>query len=136
MTGINIQSPWSYLLINGDKSVETRSYPLPKKYEGVVLALIETPGKMGKFKSRIIGTITFSHSFEYSNKSCWSNDYNRHKVKNDDPSYSWNDKPKYGWVVSNITKFKKTIDPPRRRGIIFTMNCNILENKNDRTRVA
>ena len=64
MTGINIQTPWSELLINGDKSVETRSYPLPEKYMGEELALIETPGRYGRFKARIIGTITFSHSFK------------------------------------------------------------------------
>jgi hypothetical protein len=54
MTGINIQAPWSQLLINGQKCVETRSYPLPKNYEGVPLALVETPGKYGQYKSLII----------------------------------------------------------------------------------
>ena len=55
MTGINIQSPWSRLLIEGDKCVETRSYPIPEKYVGEDLGLIETPGKDGDFKARIIG---------------------------------------------------------------------------------
>ena len=45
LSGLNIQQPWSSLLIDGYKSVETRSYPLPQKYEGVELALISTPGK-------------------------------------------------------------------------------------------
>ena len=126
MTGLNIQIPWSFLLINGDKSVETRSYPLPKKYEGVELALIETPGKYGKFKSRIIGTITFSHCFEYPNKRSWIDDYNRHKVEEGDEFYSWkDDKSKYGWVVSDIKKFDESIQAPKKKGIIFTTNCKI-----------
>jgi hypothetical protein len=126
LSGLNVQIPWSRLLINGDKSVETRSYPLPKKYEGVELALIETPGKYGRFKSQIIGTITFSHSFEYPDKQSWIDDYNRHKVEEGDEFCDWNEnKKKYGWVVSNINKFDKPIDPPRSRGIIFVSNCVI-----------
>jgi hypothetical protein len=126
MTGINIQAPWAYLLINGSKSVETRSYPLPQKYEGVELALIETPGKSKKFKSRIIGTITFSHSFEYRDENDWKNDFNRHKVHETCSLYGWYDnKLKCGWVVSNIKKFDEPFDPPRQRGIIFVSGCNV-----------
>jgi len=126
MTGLNIQIPWSTLLINGEKSVETRSYPLPEKYEGVELALIETPGKYGQFKSRIIGTITFSHSFQYPDKQSWVDDYNRHKVEELDEFYSWNpDKPKYGWVVSDIKKFDEPMSAPKRKGIVFTKNCKV-----------
>lgn len=123
MVGLNIQIPWSRLLINGSKSVETRSYPLPKKYEGVELALIETPGKYGRFKSQIIGTITFSHSFEYPDKNAWIDDYNRHKVEEGDEFCDWNDnKKKYGWVVSNIVKFDEIIPVSRKKGIVFTHN--------------
>ena len=84
MTGINIQTPWSELLINEVKSVETRSYHLPEKYVGEELALIETPGRYGRFKARIIGTITFSHSFKYPDQKAWQDDYNRHCVAVDD----------------------------------------------------
>ena len=121
MTGLNIQSPWSSLLIDGEKSVETRSYPLPEKYEGVELALIETPGKRGLFKSRIIGTITFSHSFLYATKQEWLDDYNRHKVPDSDESYGWNPlRSKYGWVVCDVKKFDEPTPAPKKKGIIFT----------------
>ena len=126
MTGINIQTPWSELLINGVKSVETRSYPLPEKYVGEELALIETPGRYGRFKARIIGTITFSHSFKYPDQKAWQDDYNRHCVAVDDPIYNWkDDKPKYGWVVSKVTKFDKPLDIRKRRGIIFTSGIKL-----------
>lgn len=126
MTGINIQVPWSNLLISGVKSVETRSYALPKKYEGVELALIETPGKKGSFKSRIIGTITFSHSFQYPDEMSWKDDYNRHKVEENNQDYGWKtNKPKYGWVVSNIKKFNEPVDSPAKKGIIFTTGCRV-----------
>ena len=123
MTGLNIQAPWSTLLIDGLKTVETRSYALPKRLHGIELALIETPGKSGKFKSRIIGTITFSHSFVYPNYAEWISDEHNHKVSLSDPTYGWNDKPKYGWVVQSITKFSQSVDPPPKRGIIYAKNC-------------
>ena len=126
MTGINIQTPWSELLINEVKSVETRSYHLPEKYAGEELALIETPGRYGHFKARIIGTITFSHSFKYPDQKAWQDDYNRHCVAVDDPIYNWkDDKPKYGWVVSKVTKFDKPLDIRKRRGIIFTSGIKL-----------
>lgn len=126
MTGINIQTPWSELLINGDKSVETRSYHLPEKYMGEELALIETPGRYGRFKARIIGTITFSHSFKYPDQKAWQHDYNRHCVETNDPLYNWkDDKPKYGWVVSKVKKFKNPVDITKRKGIIFTTGLKL-----------
>ena len=126
MTGLNIQTPWSELLINEVKSVETRSYPLPEKYVGEELALIETPGRYGRFKARIIGTIIFSHSFKYPDQRAWQDDYNRHCVAVDDPIYNWkDDKPKYGWVVSKVTKFDKPLDIRKRRGIIFTSGIKL-----------
>lgn len=128
--GLNIQIPWSTLLINGWKSVETRSYPLPKKYEGIELYLVETPGKYGRFKARVIGTITFSHSFKYPDKQSWIDDYNRHKVEEGDEFCHWNEnKPKYGWVVCDVKKFDHAIDINQRQGIIFTTNLNIMQNQ-------
>ena len=127
MTGVNIQFPWSNLLINYVKSIETRSYPLPTKYENKELALVETPGKNGKFKARIIGTVTFSHSFKYRDERSWLDDHNKHLVPQDDSQYKWNkNKPKYGWVVSHIKKFTKPVDISKRKGIIFT--TGLLEN--------
>jgi len=127
MTGINIQSPWSRLLVNKEKCVETRSYPLPEKYEGEELALIETPGRSGNFKARIIGTITFSHSFKYPHQQAWVDDNNRHLVDGNDNMFGWNeDKDKYGWVVSNIIKFDEPQPAPEKKGIIFTLDCQIM----------
>jgi hypothetical protein len=123
--GLNIQEPWATLLINGEKSVETRSYPLPNKYEGVELALIATPGKKRKFKAQIIGLVTFSHSFQYQNIKDWTDDSNRHCIF-PGSIYYWDvNKQKYGWVVSNIEKFNKPLDPPIKRGIIFVRDCLI-----------
>ena len=50
------------MLLSGEKTVETRGYPLPEKYVGCELAIIETPGPRGRReagieKARIVGTI-------------------------------------------------------------------------------
>lgn len=127
MTGINIQSPWSQLLIEKIKCVETRSYPLPEKYEGEELALIETPGRYGDFKARIIGTIMFSHSFKYPDEKTWLDDFNRHLVSPKNEFFGWDSsKEKYGWVVSNVVQFNQAQQAPENKGIIFTKKCNIL----------
>ena len=125
MIGLNIQCPWAYNLIVGNKCVETRTYALPEKYEGEEFALIETPGKSGRFKARIIGTITFSHSFRYNDENEWREDHNRHLVQEDDPIYGWNNKDKYGWVVSNVFKLQEHQPAPKNKGIVFTLNCNV-----------
>ena len=129
MIGLNIRSPWSTLLINGQKSVETRSYRLPQRLEGVELALIETPGKSAKFKSRIIGTITFSSCVQYSSKEQWQSDESKHKVGISDKTYGWKDKPKFGWIVKSVKKFEKPVDPPTKRGIIYAKNCLVEKRK-------
>ena len=129
MVGLNVRSPWSTLLINGQKSVETRSYRLPQRLEGVELALIETPGKSAKFKSRIIGTITFSSCVEYSSKEQWVSDESRHRVDINDKTYGWKDKPKFGWVVESVKKFENSVDPPAKRGIIYAKNCLMEKRK-------
>ena len=129
MIGLNVRSPWSTLLIKGQKTVETRSYTLPKRLEGVELALIETPGKSAKFKSRIIGTITFSSCVQYSSKEQWESDESRHKVNINDKTYGWKDKPKFGWIVQSVKKFENPVDPPAKRGIIYAKNCLMEKQK-------
>jgi hypothetical protein len=129
MIGLNVRSPWSTLLINGQKTVETRSYRLPTRLEGVELALIETPGKSAKFKSRIIGTITFSSCVQYSSKEQWESDESRHNVSINDKTYGWKDKPKFGWIVQSVKKFKNPVDPPTKRGIIYAKNCLMEKQK-------
>ena len=126
MTGINIQTPWSNMLINGVKTIETRSYPLPKKYEGIELVLVETQGNKSNFISRAIGTIVFSCSIEYSDQKSWQNDYFKHKVSGNDKNFGWKpDKKKYGWIVIKVKKFEKPIDITQRKGIIFTTGLKL-----------
>lgn len=129
--GINIQWPWSRLLLSGEKTIETRSYRLPAHYQNAPLALIETPGPLGKksadiTSARIVGLICFSDSFRYSSKSSWTADFVRHRVPANDPTFSFsNGHEKWGWEVVSVAKFDSPISPPTRRGIVFSSKCEI-----------
>jgi hypothetical protein len=128
ISGINIQWPISELILSGQKSIETRTYPIPKKHIGVPIALIETPGLDGIFKARIRGIIKFDQSFEYRSKDDFYKDIKRHRV-GPDSAWKWTSKrKKFGWPVSILTIFETPLDPPKKRGIVFAGNCDVSIN--------
>ena len=60
---INIQAPWAEAIVSGRKVIETRLYPMPRKWVGQPLAIIETPGKARHFQRRIAGLVIFAPSW-------------------------------------------------------------------------
>jgi hypothetical protein len=130
ITGINIQWPWSDMIANGTKRIETRGYPIPKKHLGKELAIIETPGPLGKQhgikKARIIGIVVIDSCYEYKSYTDWINDFPDHKVAKDDANFGFKkNKPKWAWKIKSAYKFKETVPPPKARGIVFAANCKI-----------
>jgi hypothetical protein len=131
LPGVNIQWPWSELLLTGQKLVETRSYPLPLKYKDQWLAVIETPGPRGSKeaginKARIKGLIQFHDSFAYPHSKAWLEDYRRHLVSPDDASFAFDpNKEKWGWLVNRTLLFAHSIEAPKKRGIVFASVCEI-----------
>lgn len=126
MPGINIQIPWSELLLSGQKTIETRHYPIPLKFIGVDLALIQTPGKRGNGKSMIVGSIRFSKCFQYESLDDWNKDYSKHLVSSDHPDFRWvTGKPKWGWVVESVRRARRLTSPPAPRGIVFSRECEV-----------
>lgn len=116
-TGINIQFPISELILSGEKSIETRTYPLPNKYLGKELAFIETPGAKGKFKARVVAIIKFTECFKYRTKKEFYNDIDKHCVSKDSP-WAWKDKDKWGWKVIIVRRLKKPVSC-KSQGIVF-----------------
>jgi|GEM_PF-819662 len=128
--GVNIQWPWSQKIVNAEKLIETRGYPLPEKYIGQDLALIETPGRLGKkngiLDAKIIGIIRFSKSFVYESKSSWLRDRDKHLVPPTDEIYGYQKgRVKYGWPVEFVRKLERPVAPPKPRGIVFANNCKL-----------
>jgi hypothetical protein len=123
--GVNVQWPISTLIVAGEKTVETRTYPLPQKYVGKELAMIETPGTSGKFKSRIVAIVRFEQSFQYRTKTEFIRDYKRHRVS-EHSKWKWNStKPKWGWPVKVLKILENSVPAPSKRGIIFAKSCKI-----------
>lgn len=122
---INIQFPISKLILEGSKIVETRTYPLPSKYMGVPLLFIETPGKKGLFKSRIVGLIVFRRCFQYRDETSFYSDFNRHRVEQTS-QWAWSpNKPKWGWEIEEVRTFINPLPPSKRLGIKFTRNIRV-----------
>jgi hypothetical protein len=122
--GLNIQYPISGLIASGKKTIETRTYPISKKYLNKELILIETPGPKGNFKARAIAIIKITECFKYPSKKKFYEDSNKHFVTPDSP-WAWKDKAKYAWRVRVI----KTIFPPVEikipKGIIYTKDISL-----------
>ena len=123
--GINIQWPFSQLIVSGRKTIETRNYSLPQKYIGTDVALIETPGNKKEFKARIVAIVRFQEPFPYSSKSHFFSDYEKHLVDEQSP-WAWRDgKKKWAWPLEIKVVYERPIGAPRRRGIRFTNKCAI-----------
>ena len=78
LPGINIQAPWAEAIVSGHKVIETRFYPMPRKWLGQPLAIIETPGKARHFQRRIAGLVLFAPSWCYADKAAFARDRARH----------------------------------------------------------
>lgn len=127
LPGINIQWPISQQILDGSKTIETRTYEIPQKYIGKEMVLIETPGKTGKFKARGIAIIIFEDCFKYKNKTSFYKDVDLHKVQKGS-IWDWKDKPKFGWKVKVVYKFQTSFSVPSNRGYIFCSDIPIQSN--------
>lgn len=118
--GINVQYPISELILRGVKTIETRTYPIPKDFIGKEMVLIETPGKRGKFKARIRAIVVFSKCFQYESAKSFYRDGDRHHVT---PTSEWAwkpGKPKWGWEVKIKKILKEPIPTSKKKGIVYT----------------
>jgi len=120
LPGINVQQPWSKLLLGGDKTVETRTYPLPGKYVGKPFWLVETPGLDRSRVATVIGVIVFGASIEYRTKKLFVDDFDRHLVPVDHPLFGFlSNRAKFGWEVTEVLAVE-SFEPSVRRGIVYT----------------
>ena len=136
LRGINIQYPFSRLILSGVKTVEVRTYRLGDRNLGGVnedLFLIETPGSRnlkGALLDRrypigpppsvaqVIGIVRFSSSEQYANKPTsryqwhmpsWNKHRSKHRIK-EGGHYDWNRKDAmYAWHVDNVQPFSEPV---------------------------
>ena len=112
LPGINIQAPWAEACVRaqGDRDA---LLPMPRKWVGQPLAIIETPGKARHFQRRIAGLVIFAPSWCYADKAAFARDRARHLVDPDDRLFGWREdgKPKWAWPVAWIEVYQQPLPP-------------------------
>ena len=114
MRGINIQKPWSELILQGKKKVEARRYPLGN-YCNEDLWIIETKGAV---PSPIVGTVRFASDFKYTSIEQWRADFSQHCVP-EESEFAWDGKTEmWGWVISSARRLVEAQEGPEVKGQI------------------
>lgn len=127
---LEVQQPWSRLLLEQKKTVEARSYPLPDGLLGRRIYLLESHAQ-GSLQSSlannfqtnsIIGSVVFSKVIEYNSQDEFQSDEESHLVSRDSP-FGWTlgTERMYGWIVQNIhlTKEMESVWVERRMRSLF-----------------
>ena len=121
--GINIQHPWSELIVEGEKTIETRAYPIPGHLVNQRLAIIETKKNEA---ATIVGIVIFSHCYKYESLKHWKEDFPKHRVPATNESFAFSvEKPKWAWVISEIIKVPSQ-PGPAKKGIKYAKECEVL----------
>ena len=123
--GLEMQQPYSEFVLNGQKSIESRAYPLPEALIDVKIEILQSEKGQDRVSSvpdrvilqkssdnsssiqsplKRIGWVKFAKCIQYKSLERFEADQEKHLV---DPNsgYSWNDdRPMYGWVVGSYHK--------------------------------
>ena len=128
LPGINIQAPWAQAIVSEHKVIETRFYPMPRKWVGQTLAIIETPGRARNFQRRIAGLVIFAPSWCYVDKVAFARDRAKHLVDPDDQLFGWRQdgKPKWAWPVQWVEVYQQPLPPGFRAGMRYARAVEIL----------
>ena len=129
MPGLNIQWPFSQLILLGVKTEEIRTYALdtgrPKerrRYNAKAneeVWIVETLGLTNSLKkdvivgdvhipprpiaAHIVGTVTFSYSHQYTDKNTFHDARNKHCIAQASKQYNWEGTSDcFGWHVSKV----------------------------------
>jgi hypothetical protein len=116
--GLEMQSPWAGLLLEGKKTIETRAYDLPPALLGRRIKILQSkPGgtasslgntvSISAVESNVtrVGWCTFTKVIRYQNKQTFEADEAAHMVTRDS-GFGWKEgmtKTIYGWVVGNVS---------------------------------
>ena len=128
LPGLNIQWPFSQLVLAGAKSEEVREYCLGHRgiqFAGTETFLVETRGPTAAASRdahigealigprptgpQIVGTVTFSHSEAYPDRAAFSADAWSHRIR-DDGAKAWDGSGRrFKWHVDSVRRFAEPI---------------------------
>ena len=123
--GLELQYPWAGLVVDGKKSIETRSYALPPSLIGKKIMIIESRSGQAGVSSlancislshteneggnKIIGWCVFSSIKQYTTEKAFRAEENQHLVSQDS-GYGWKEgvtKTIHGWVVEERYRYNQ-----------------------------
>eukprot|EP01052_Picozoa_sp_SAG31_P001027 SAG31_NODE_33_length_32018_cov_69.763088_11_plen_149_part_00 len=107
---LETSEPFAEMILNRQKTIETRTYALPSDLIGEVIAVFEP-----KLQA-LIGIVVFGSSFQYESRQAWAADSDRHCVMPNASSdaYGWDATiPKWGWPVAQAQASKHAVAAPR-----------------------
>jgi hypothetical protein len=126
--GLELQSPWAELLLQGKKAIETRSYELPSALIGKRIDILRSVAGTARVSSlgnsiavgsnltlppvQRLGWCTFERVIHYTDKSSFEADESSHLVT-EKSGYAWKDgetKVVYGWRVGEYGIYKDPSD--------------------------
>ena len=137
LPGLNINWPFSQLMLAGVKTVEARSYTLGYRsiaQPGVDMWLVETPGQANVLSkgwvlagdaqvaprpanAHIVGTVTFAYSAEYESLAAFQADRKNHRIA-EGSSYDWRGNGEmHAWHVSAVRRLAQPVPQPGRKGV-------------------
>jgi len=128
LPAVNIQAPWAEYILQGTKTIETRRYPLPKKYIGKEMVIIETHPANNKARSKLVGVVVFGKPFQYLSRADFYADSTRHLVNRDTIRFSWaagDEKKRWGWPVLRVVRISSQDVGNQTRGIIFARQVEV-----------
>ena len=123
---LEVQSPFSRLILSGKKTIETRAYPLPPDLIGANIILCESlPGVDGVsqlgdevFQAQeglsLIGEIFISSSEEYLSQTEWDSDVEKHQVPKGS-SYDWSSTEigrRFAWKIERAIIYDQILPVP------------------------
>lgn len=117
--GLEMQSPWAGLLLEGKKTIETRAYDLPPALIGKRIEILQskqgnTASALGNVVSMTdgdaavtrVGWCRFTHSIRYDDRALFDADRDAHLVATESDFYPFNNESNrnvvYGWVVGEF----------------------------------
>lgn len=107
LMGININCKKQNFIdqiLNGEKTIETRSCYSLRPYVGKRVGLIET----GNGRAKLKGFATIKEEVIYRTKDSFDEDFSKHRVAKESPFYF--NGIKYGYVLTDVEKLNEPIE--------------------------
>ena len=125
LRGLNIQHPFSQLILTGDKTIEARRYALGRHdiaHPGEELFIIETLGEGARAAlvgeaavgpppraAQVVGTTIFSKSSQYTSARSWERDRPKHRIA-EGSAHDWSGKDEmHAWHVAEVKRFREPV---------------------------